>query len=135
MLCCGAWCSHDIVSHDMATMASTKPCKANEPMKPPPFTSDMSTMAIIHNVFGKVPSAILLLQIWPNPPEGAFYGIALLFSFAGTFPSLPSTHSLMRFSASINLAAMRRLRLRKTTKRNLALYLGGGNDAAQLSHL
>jgi Na+/H+ antiporter NhaD/arsenite permease-like protein len=47
------------------------------------------------NVFGNVPSVILLLQIWPNPPEGAFYGMALLFSFAGNLLLLGSFANLI----------------------------------------
>jgi len=39
------------------------------------------------NLFGNVPSVILLLQVWPNPPEGALYGLALLSSLAGNFPA------------------------------------------------
>lgn len=47
------------------------------------------------NVFGNVPSVVLLLQIWPNPPDGAFYGMALLFSFAGNFLLLGSFANLI----------------------------------------
>ncbi len=35
------------------------------------------------NAIGNVPSVILLLQVWPNPPQGALYGLALLSSLAG----------------------------------------------------
>jgi Na+/H+ antiporter NhaD/arsenite permease-like protein len=35
------------------------------------------------NAIGNVPSVVLLLQIWPNPPQGALYGLALLSSLAG----------------------------------------------------
>ena len=35
------------------------------------------------NAIGNVPSVILLLQIWPNPPQGALYGLALLSSLSG----------------------------------------------------
>jgi Na+/H+ antiporter NhaD/arsenite permease-like protein len=35
------------------------------------------------NAIGNVPSVVLLLQIWPNPPPGALYGLALLSSLAG----------------------------------------------------
>jgi len=59
-----------MVSHDTTTMASTTLCKANEPMNPVPFTSDMSTMAIVHHVFGNVLLVIPRPQIWPNPPQG-----------------------------------------------------------------
>jgi len=47
------------------------------------------------NVFGNVPSVILLLQLWPNPPEGALYGMALLFSFAGNLLLLGSFANLI----------------------------------------
>ena len=35
------------------------------------------------NAIGNVPSVVLLLQVWPNPPPGALYGLALLSSLAG----------------------------------------------------
>ncbi|HUZ73225.1 MAG TPA: SLC13 family permease [Stellaceae bacterium] len=35
------------------------------------------------NTIGNVPSVVLLLQVWPNPPQGALYGLALLSSLAG----------------------------------------------------
>jgi Na+/H+ antiporter NhaD/arsenite permease-like protein len=35
------------------------------------------------NVIGNVPSVILLLQVWPNPPHGALYALALLSSLSG----------------------------------------------------
>ena len=41
------------------------------------------TMLLLSNTIGSVPSVILLLQIWPNPPQGALYGLALLSSLAG----------------------------------------------------
>ena len=41
------------------------------------------TMLLMSNTIGSVPSVILLLQIWPNPPQGALYGLALLSSLAG----------------------------------------------------
>jgi Na+/H+ antiporter NhaD/arsenite permease-like protein len=47
------------------------------------------------NLFGNVPSVVVLLQIWPNPPEGAFYGMALLFSFAGNLLLLGSFANLI----------------------------------------
>jgi Na+/H+ antiporter NhaD/arsenite permease-like protein len=42
-----------------------------------PFTLFMS------NVIGNVPSVVLLLQVWPNPPQGALYALALLSSLSG----------------------------------------------------
>jgi Na+/H+ antiporter NhaD/arsenite permease-like protein len=38
---------------------------------------------LMSNTIGNVPSVILLLQIWPNPPRGALYGLALLSSLSG----------------------------------------------------
>ena len=35
------------------------------------------------NTIGSTPFVILLLKIWPNPPQGALYGLALLSSLAG----------------------------------------------------
>jgi Na+/H+ antiporter NhaD/arsenite permease-like protein len=38
---------------------------------------------VMSNTLGNVPSVILLMQLWPNPPQGALYGLALLSSLAG----------------------------------------------------
>jgi Na+/H+ antiporter NhaD/arsenite permease-like protein len=38
---------------------------------------------VTSNAIGSVPSAMLLLQIWPNPPPGVLYGLALLSTLAG----------------------------------------------------
>jgi Na+/H+ antiporter NhaD/arsenite permease-like protein len=38
---------------------------------------------LMSNTIGNVPATILLVQIWPNPPQGALYGLALLSSLAG----------------------------------------------------
>jgi Na+/H+ antiporter NhaD/arsenite permease-like protein len=35
------------------------------------------------NVLGNVPSVILLMQIWPSPPQGALYSLAVLSSLSG----------------------------------------------------
>ena len=40
---------------------------------------------IASNTIGNVPAVVLLLSIWPNPPEGALYGLALLSTLAGNF--------------------------------------------------
>jgi len=50
---------------------------------------------VMSNLFGNVPSVILLLQVWPNPPEGALYGLALLSSLAGNFLLLGSFANLI----------------------------------------
>ena len=47
------------------------------------------------NVIGSVPSVILLLQLWPNLPEGALYGLALLFSLAGNLLLTGSLSNLL----------------------------------------
>jgi Na+/H+ antiporter NhaD/arsenite permease-like protein len=41
------------------------------------------TALLMSNTIGNVPSVILLLQVWPNPPKGALYGLALISSLAG----------------------------------------------------
>jgi Na+/H+ antiporter NhaD/arsenite permease-like protein len=38
---------------------------------------------VTSNVIGSVPTAMLLLQIWPSPPPGVLYGLALLSTLAG----------------------------------------------------
>ena len=38
---------------------------------------------LMSNIFGNVPWVIFLLQIWPNPPAGALYALALLSSLSG----------------------------------------------------
>jgi Na+/H+ antiporter NhaD/arsenite permease-like protein len=38
---------------------------------------------LMSNTIGNVPSVILLLQVWPNPPQGPLYALALLSSLAG----------------------------------------------------
>ena len=38
---------------------------------------------ILSNTIGNVPAVILLLQVWPAPPAGALYGLALLSTLAG----------------------------------------------------
>ena len=38
---------------------------------------------VTSNVIGSVPTAMLLLQIWPTPPSGVLYALALLSTLAG----------------------------------------------------
>jgi Na+/H+ antiporter NhaD/arsenite permease-like protein len=38
---------------------------------------------VTSNAIGSVPTAMLLLQIWPNPPSGVLYALALLSTLAG----------------------------------------------------
>jgi Na+/H+ antiporter NhaD/arsenite permease-like protein len=40
---------------------------------------------VTSNAIGSVPTAMLLLRIWPNPPSGVLYGLALLSTLAGSF--------------------------------------------------
>ncbi len=50
---------------------------------------------LMSNTIGNVPSVILLMQIWPNPPKGALYGLALLSSLAGNLLLVGSLANLM----------------------------------------
>jgi Na+/H+ antiporter NhaD/arsenite permease-like protein len=50
---------------------------------------------LMSNTLGNVPSVILLLQVWPNPPQGALYGLALLSSLAGNFLIVGSLANLI----------------------------------------
>jgi Na+/H+ antiporter NhaD/arsenite permease-like protein len=50
---------------------------------------------LMSNTIGNVPSVILLMQIWPNPPKGALYGLALLSSLAGNLLVFGSLTNLM----------------------------------------
>ena len=38
---------------------------------------------VTSNLIGSVPTAMLLLQIWPSPPSGVLYALALLSTLAG----------------------------------------------------
>jgi Na+/H+ antiporter NhaD/arsenite permease-like protein len=40
--------------------------------------------AVTSNTIGSTAGAILLLQVWPNPPPGVLYGLALLSTLAGS---------------------------------------------------
>ncbi len=50
---------------------------------------------LMSNTIGNVPSVILLLQIWPNPPQGALYALALLCSLAGNLLMVGSLTNLI----------------------------------------
>ncbi len=50
---------------------------------------------VMSNTFGAVPSVILLLKVWPNPPQGTLYGIALLSSLAGNLLVVGSLANLI----------------------------------------
>jgi Na+/H+ antiporter NhaD/arsenite permease-like protein len=47
------------------------------------------------NVIGNVPSVILLLQTWPNPPQGVLYALALLSSLSGNLLLVGSLSNLI----------------------------------------
>ncbi len=40
-------------------------------------------LVLLSNSIGNVPAVILMLSVWPHPPAGAFYGMALLSTLAG----------------------------------------------------
>jgi len=42
-------------------------------------------MLAASNTIGNVPATMLILSVWPNPPEGALYGLAVLSTLAGNF--------------------------------------------------
>jgi Na+/H+ antiporter NhaD/arsenite permease-like protein len=50
---------------------------------------------LMSNTIGNVPSVILLLQVWPNPAQGALYGLALLSSLAGNLLLVGSLTNLI----------------------------------------
>ncbi|HZL60281.1 MAG TPA: SLC13 family permease [Stellaceae bacterium] len=54
---------------------------------------------LMSNVIGNVPWVLFVLQIWPNPPEGTLYGLALISSLAG---------NLMLFGSVSNLIVVER---------------------------
>jgi Na+/H+ antiporter NhaD/arsenite permease-like protein len=47
------------------------------------------------NTIGNVPATILLVQIWPNPPQGALYALALLSSLAGNLLLIGSVSNII----------------------------------------
>ena len=50
---------------------------------------------VMSNTIGNVPSVILLMQVWPNPPQGALYGLALMSSLAGNLLLVGSVANLI----------------------------------------
>jgi Na+/H+ antiporter NhaD/arsenite permease-like protein len=42
-------------------------------------------MLAASNTIGNVPATMLILSVWPQPPAGALYGLALLSTLAGNF--------------------------------------------------
>ncbi|HET8727010.1 MAG TPA: SLC13 family permease [Alphaproteobacteria bacterium] len=47
------------------------------------------------NTIGNVPAVILLLSLWPAPPEGALYGLAVLSTLAGNLLLIGSVANLI----------------------------------------
>src|SRR3546814_19883359 len=47
------------------------------------------------NTIGNVPAVILLMTVWPPPPEGALYGLALLSTLAGNLLLVGSLANLI----------------------------------------
>jgi Na+/H+ antiporter NhaD/arsenite permease-like protein len=50
---------------------------------------------LMSNTIGNVPATILLVQIWPSPPQGALYGLALLSSLAGNLLLIGSVSNII----------------------------------------
>lgn len=50
---------------------------------------------LMSNTIGNVPSTILLVQIWPTPPQGALYGLALLSTLAGNLLLVGSVSNII----------------------------------------
>lgn len=57
------------------------------------------------NTIGNVPAVILLTAVWPQPPEGALYGLALLSTLAGNLLITGSLANLIvaERAATVNL--------------------------------
>lgn len=47
------------------------------------------------NSIGNVPAVLLLMQVWPNPPDGALYALAVLSTLAGNLLLLGSLANLI----------------------------------------
>src|SRR5207244_4449819 len=50
---------------------------------------------VTSNLIGSVPTAMLLLQIWPSPPSGVLYALALLSTLAGNLLLTSSLTNLL----------------------------------------
>ena len=50
---------------------------------------------LMSNVFGNVPSVILLMNVWSDPPQGALYALGLLSSLAGNLLLVGSLSNLI----------------------------------------
>jgi Na+/H+ antiporter NhaD/arsenite permease-like protein len=62
----------------------------------PDRLSVMTPLALVaSNTIGNVPTVILLLAVWPEPPVGALYGLALLSTLAGNLLLVGSLANLI----------------------------------------
>jgi len=52
-------------------------------MLPDRLTIMTPLLTIMSNLIGNVPAVILILSVWPHPPEGAMYAMAALSTLAG----------------------------------------------------
>ena len=60
---------------------------------------------VTSNTIGSVSAAMLLLQIWPNPPSGVLYGLALLSTLAGSLLLSGSLTNLLIAERAENMGA------------------------------
>src|SRR5207244_7798942 len=61
--------------------------------------------AVTSNAIGSVPTAMLFLQIWPNPPAGVLYALALLSTLAGNLLLTGSLTNLLIAEQSERMGA------------------------------
>lgn len=62
----------------------------------PDRLSVLASIALIaSNTIGNVPTVVLLLSVWPSPPEGALYGLAVLSTLAGNLLLVGSLANLI----------------------------------------
>ncbi len=52
-------------------------------------------LAAMSNTIGNVPAVILILSVWPHPPAGVLYGVALLSTLAGNLLILGSMANII----------------------------------------
>ena len=60
---------------------------------------------VTSNAIGSVPTAMLFLQIWPNPPAGVLYALALLSTLAGNLLLTGSLTNLLIAEQSERMGA------------------------------
>jgi len=56
---------------------------AGEGLMPDRLTVMAPFALVASNTIGNVPAVVMLLSVWPQPPEGALHGLALLSTLAG----------------------------------------------------